>query len=78
MLWLFFRFVGLAGVMCLGWSSCWCVLVWLLHNIRIVVLVQGEVGVVVVVIIDCCSYILWFLDLTVGVFNVLFSNHYLQ
>ena len=70
--------VGRAGVLCLGWSSCWCGLVWLLHNIRIVVLIQGDDVVVVVVIIDCCSYILWFLDLTVGVFNVLFSNLYLQ
>ena len=70
--------VGLVGVMCLGWSSCWCVLVWLLHNIRSVVLIQGDAVVVVVVIIDCCSYILWFLAFTVGVFKVLFPNHYLQ
>ena len=42
------------------------------------VLMQGDVAVVAVVVIDCCSYILWFLDLTVGVFNVLFPNHSLQ
>ena len=71
MLWLVFVvLVGRAGVMCLGWSSYWCGLVWLLHNIRSVVLILGDVVVVVVVIIGCCSYTLWFLDLTVGVFNV--------
>ena len=49
-----------------------------MRNIRSVVLIQGDVVVVVVVIIDCCSYILWFLDLTGGVFNVSLPNHYLQ
>ena len=54
MLWLFsFVLVGRAGVLCLGWSSCWCVLVWLLRNIRMVVLIQGGVVVVVVAIVDC-------------------------
>ena len=71
MLWLFFVcLVGLAGVACLGWSSCWCVLVWLLHNIRIVVPILGDGVVVVVVIVGFCSYTQWFLDLTVGVFHV--------